>query len=106
MLIRFKLEILLITISKTSELLLTCGIPNVELDRAVVSVEDHRVDFDSESGDVLLLEFASQVTLDKGGLSDTTITNEDEFVLNKSLGLTFHLWNVLDNLSWSISNGQ
>lgn len=30
--------------------------------------EAERVDLDTESGDVLLLEFTSQVTLDEGGL--------------------------------------
>lgn len=30
--------------------------------------ESKRVDFDTESRDVLLLEFTSQVTLDEGGL--------------------------------------
>ncbi len=41
----------------------------------MVGVEDHGVHLDSEGSDVLLLELACQMSLDEGGLSDTTITN-------------------------------
>jgi hypothetical protein len=33
------------------------------------------MDFDTESGDVLLFEFTSQVALDKGGLAGTSIAD-------------------------------
>jgi hypothetical protein len=36
------------------------------------------VDFDTQGGHVLLLELTSQVTLDKGGLSGTAITDKHE----------------------------
>lgn len=36
------------------------------------------MDFDTQGGDVLLLELSSQVTLDESGLSDSTITDQDE----------------------------
>ena len=82
---------LLITISQSSEFFLTGGIPNVESDWAVVGVEDHWVHFDSESSDVLLLELSSQMSLDEGSLSDTTITDKHEFVFsNDLLLLLFH----------------
>jgi hypothetical protein len=60
---------LLITIAKTSEFLLTSSVPDIESNSTVVSVESHGVNFDSESGDVLLLELTSQMALDESGLS-------------------------------------
>lgn len=78
-----------VSITETTELLLTSGIPNIELnltevlkrglvtssmnkewrtDRVTHGGEAERVNVDSKSGNVLLLEFASQVALDKGGL--------------------------------------
>ena len=86
------LSVDVVTIAKTTELLLTSSVPDVELDgtqvlaKALVGpaqrrrngqsgvsggaygVKTERVHFDTESGDVLLLELASQVALDEGGL--------------------------------------
>jgi len=67
-----------VTVTETTELLLTCGVPNIELDLAEVGGETERVNFDTESSDVLLLELSSQVTLDESGLSGTAVANEDE----------------------------
>jgi hypothetical protein len=75
----------IVTITKASKLLLTSGIPNVEVDLTVVGEEGHGVDFDSESGDVPLLEFSGQMTLDERSLADTAVTDEDEL----------ELWNLL-----------
>lgn len=82
---------LLVSITETSELLLTGGIPHVETDGSVVGVENHRVNFNTESGDVLLLELACQMSLDEGGLADTTITNKNELILSNNLSLSFHI---------------
>lgn len=77
-----------VAIAQTTELLLTSGVPDVELDGAQVlsngkyslepnryralggayGSEAKRVDLDTEGGNVLLLEFTGQVTLDEGGL--------------------------------------
>ena len=46
----------------------------------------------TEGGDVLLLELSSQMSLDESGLSNTTVTDEDEFELNELLVL-FHFLN-------------
>ncbi len=82
---------LLVSVTETSELLLTGGVPNVEADGAVVGVEDHGVDLDTEGGDVLLLELTSEMSLDEGGLTDTTITDENELVLSNNWSrLAFH----------------
>ena len=81
------LSVDVVTVTETTELLLTCGVPNIELDLAEVlsrvsgrrgsrsggggesyGGETKRVNFDTESGDVLLLELSSQVTLDESGL--------------------------------------
>ena len=50
------------------------------------------MDFDSEGGDVALLEFSSQVTLDEGRLTDTTVTDEDELEFRNLLLLTLCLY--------------
>lgn len=74
-----------VTVTETTELLLTGGIPDIELDLAEVllkisipqldmdmwvtyGAETKRVNLDTEGGHVLLLEFTSQMALDKGGL--------------------------------------
>lgn len=67
-----------VSISETSELLLTGSIPHVEANLSTVSVELQWVDLDSQGGDVLLLELTSSVTLNKSGLTDTTVTDEQE----------------------------
>ena len=70
-----------ISVSESTEFLLTGGIPNIEDDVSVGGVERHGVHLDTKGGDVALLELTSQVTLDEGSLADTTITDEDEFEL-------------------------
>lgn len=67
-----------VTVTETTELLLTGGIPDIELDLTEVGGEAKRVNLDTEGGHVLLLELTSQVTLDKGGLSGTTVTDKHE----------------------------
>jgi len=67
-----------VSISQATELLLTSGIPDVKLDLAQVRGEAKWVNFDTESGDVFLLEFTSEMALDEGGLSGTAITDKDE----------------------------
>lgn len=80
-----------VTITKTTKLLLTSSVPDVELDLTVVLVaalaygrripirgggvfgthggETKGVNLDTEGGHVLLLKFTSQVSLDEGSLS-------------------------------------
>lgn len=79
-----------VSVTETTELLLSCSVPDVKLDLTKVLIgllalfssffldgvrgvetyggEGERVDLDTESSDVLLLELSSQVTLDEGGL--------------------------------------
>jgi len=66
-----------VTITKTTETLLTCSIPHVETDRTAGSGEGERVDDNTNSGKILLLEFTSDVTLHEGGLAHTTITDKN-----------------------------
>ena len=70
-----------VSIAQTAQFLLTRGVPNVEDNLAVVRVEGHRVHFDAQSGNVLLLELASQVTLHERGLANATVADKDEFEL-------------------------
>lgn len=62
------LSVDIISISQTTELLLTSCVPNVELDCAQVRGEFDGVNLDTKSSDVLLLEFTSEVALDESGL--------------------------------------
>lgn len=76
-----------VTITQSAKLFLASSVPDIELDRTVVlqglilvagriagsdrstnGSEAKRVNFDTQGGHVLLLELASQVTLDEGGL--------------------------------------
>ena len=62
---------------------------DVEKDLALRGVEWHWVHLNTEGGDVLLLELSSQMSLDEGGLADTSISDEHELEFrNWSLG--FH----------------
>lgn len=82
------LAVNVISITETSELFLSSSIPDVELNvsqvlRELVNIvldqgggfatygsKSKRVNFDTESGDIFLLELSSQMTLDEGGLFD------------------------------------
>lgn len=82
------LTVNVVSITKTSELLLPSSIPDVELNVtqvlwtsvnlatdqgggiATYGSETKRVNFDTESGDIFLFELTSQMALDKGGLFD------------------------------------
>lgn len=58
-----------VAITQTPKLLLSCRIPHVELNLAKVGGEAKRVYLNTERSDILLLELARQVALDKGSLS-------------------------------------
>ena len=75
-----------VSVSESSELLLTGGIPNVEKDLSLGGEEWHWMNFDSESSDVFLLELSSQMSLDESGLADTSITDKHE--------LEFRYWSL------------
>ena len=85
----------IIAVSKSSELLLACGVPNVELEHTLVGVEHHWVDLDSHGGDVLLLKLSSEVPLDEGSLADTTVTDEHELELSDALSLISGIFHVV-----------
>ena len=68
-----------VAVSKSSELLLTGGVPNVEEDLSLGGEEGHGVYLDTEGGDVLLLELSGEMSFDEGGLSNTSVSNEDKF---------------------------
>jgi hypothetical protein len=80
-----------VAVTETTKLLLTCSVPDIELDltevlwftslsaggcarhgmtggRETYGGEAERVNFDTQSGNVLLLKLSGQVTLDKGSL--------------------------------------
>ena len=70
-----------VSISESSELLLACSVPNIEEHLSVGGMEWHGVDLHSQCGNVSLLELSGQVTLDKGGLTDATISDKHKLEL-------------------------
>ena len=71
-----------VSISESSEFLLTGGIPNIEEDHTFAGIEWHWMDLDTEGSDVFLLEFTGKMPFDESGFSDTTVTDEHEFVFS------------------------
>jgi len=67
-----------ITIAKTSELLLPRGVPNVETDGSAVGVESERVNLHAERCDVLSLKLTREMTLHERGFSCASIAHENE----------------------------
>ena len=72
-----RLKNLLVDLSELSELLLTGGVPDLQGDDSVVGMELDRGDVHSLSWSVGLLELAGSVSLDKGGLSDSSVSDHD-----------------------------
>ncbi len=85
----------IISVCDSSVSVLTCSVPNVELDLPVVSKEGHGMHLHTESRDVLFLELSSHVTLHESGFSDATVTDQDELELRNLLCLIDHLKYVL-----------
>lgn len=81
------LSLNVVPIPKTTEFFLTRRIPAVELDRATVSVEEQRMNFDAKCCNVFLLEFSRHVTFHKGRFTDTTITYKDKLEFRNRLSL-------------------
>jgi hypothetical protein len=84
-----------IAVAESSKLLLTCSVPDIELDLPVVGKEGHGMYLHTESGNVLFLELSSHVTFHKGSFSDATVTDQDELELRNLLCLIDHLKYVL-----------
>jgi hypothetical protein len=70
-----------IAITETAELFLTSSVPAVEDNVTQVCGKGKWVNFNTHGGHVLFLELASHVTLDKSGLSNTTIADQNKFEL-------------------------
>ena len=85
-----------IAISETTEFFLARGIPNVERDQTLGGVEWHWVHLDSKCCNVLLLKLSGQVPLDKGGLSDSTVSNKNEFEFSDCFWLRIHFFENFD----------
>jgi hypothetical protein len=67
-----------VTITKSSELFLSGGIPNIELDGSTVGVENEGMDLYSQGSNILLLEFSCKMALYKSSFTNSTISNKDE----------------------------
>ena len=78
-----------ISVSESSEFLLTGGIPDVEKDLTLGGEEWHWMHLNTESSDVLLLELSSQMSLHESGFSNTTVSDENELEF-RNWSLRFH----------------
>lgn len=61
-----------------AQLMLT-SIPDIEANWSTVCVENERMHFDTECGNITLLEFTSHMTFDECRFSCTAITDKDAF---------------------------
>lgn len=68
-----------VTITKTSQLLLASSIPDIEFDGSSICMENERMDLHTKGGYIFLLKLSCQVTLNKGSFTSTTITNQHQF---------------------------
>jgi hypothetical protein len=76
-----------VTVTKSSELFLPGGIPNIELDGSTVGVENEGMDLYSQGSNILLLELSCKMALYKGRFSDSTISNKNELKFGNFLSL-------------------
>jgi len=67
-----------VSITQTAEFLLAGRVPDIKLDLSQVGCEFQWVDLNTESRNVLLFKFSSQMALDKGSLSSSSIADKDE----------------------------
>ena len=64
-----------VAITKTTKLFLSGSVPYVEDEVTTVGAELERVYFHSEGRDILLLELTGEMSLDKSGLADSSVTD-------------------------------
>lgn len=75
----------IITLSELSEFLLSSSVPNIEGDFSKVGVEDDVGNLGTLGWDVWFLEVSSVVSLGEGCLSDTSVSDENEFELGSDI---------------------
>lgn len=78
-----------VAVPESAEFLLSSSVPDVETNATALSVEDQRVNFDSEGGDVFLFKLAGYVAFDEGGFAHTTVSDEDELE-SRHVGFSRH----------------
>jgi hypothetical protein len=74
-----------VTLSQLSKFLLASSVPNVKGDLSKVGVKDNGSDLGSLCWDVWFLEVTSIMSLGKGCLSDTSISDQDKFELSSDI---------------------
>ena len=67
--------------------LLSSSVPYIEFDWSTIGVKGERVNLDSQSSNVFLFKFSRQMSLDKGGLSNSSISYKDQFEFGRRTGL-------------------
>ena len=77
-----------ISITETTKLFLPRRVPNVEFNGSTIRVKHQGVNLHTQRRHVLLFEFSRQVALDECSLSNTTVSDEDQFKFrHRLLGL-------------------
>lgn len=69
-----------VAVAEARVLLHARGVPNVELNSAVVRLESNGEDLCTDGGDVLYLKVVPYVAMEKRGLTHATIAHEDNFI--------------------------
>lgn len=71
------LSLNVVSVAKAPKLLLPSSIPHIEFDGATIGVEGKGMDLHTQSRNVFLFKFASQVALDERSLSYAAIADQD-----------------------------
>jgi hypothetical protein len=74
-----------VTLSQLSKFLLASSVPNVKGDLSKVGVKDNGSDLGSLSRDIRFLKVTSVMSLGKGSLSDTSVSDQDKFELSSDI---------------------
>lgn len=90
----------IITITETSKLLLTSGIPHVKTDLPAVRVELQWMHLNTQGWDVLLLELTGSVSLNQGCFTNTSVTDEQQLEFRN----TRHKW--MENYTNTVDNEE
>ena len=93
--------------SQSAQFLLPGRVPEREFDGSVVCVEGDGAHLDALGGNVLLLEFASDMALYKGSLAYAAVADEDDLELCHNFRLTLHEIIVTSKLmTYKFGNSQ
>lgn len=80
-----------VAFTKASKFFLTGSVPEGEFDGSMVSVESDGTNFNTLGSNVFFFELSGDVPLDESGLSNSSVSDEDDFELGNRFGRSLHL---------------